>query len=203
MKTKLISSALALALASSLAVAEENGIFVGVGLGYNSSHVKIEGAADSAGSSFSDKYKYDGLNYEIIAGYKQFFTPKLGARYYVNFAYANTKGDMGENSDKLKVMDYGVNADALYNFISNYSLDLGAFLGLGVGADTYKLDNGLKKTGFNVALNVGLRSVIHKHHGIEIAARVPFMNTTLEDVDSSKTTARQNYSIGARYIFNF
>lgn len=196
----IISSTLALALASSALVAEESGAFVGVGVGYGASQVKFG----------SEKTDLNGISYEVIAGYKQFFTPSFGLRYYANFAYADASGKPKDSSEKIKgnVMDYGVNVDALYNFVTG-GTDFGAFLGLGLGANTWGgksfKDAKLDKTGFNLALNVGLRSVIAQNHGIEIAARVPFIATTLQKAatDTPKMTGSHTYNVGVRYIFSF
>ena len=198
----IISSTLALALASSTLVAEESSGFVGVGVGYGGSQLK-------AGS---EKQNLSGISYEVIAGYKQFFTPSFGLRYYINFAYADASGKVKGTSEKIKgnVMDYGVNVDALYNFITGGNTDFGAFLGLGLGANswggkTFK-DDKMDKTGLNLALNVGLRTEIAKAHGIEIAARVPFIATTLQKADAAgnpKVTASHTYNVGVRYIFSF
>lgn len=201
-KKCVLSSAVALALASSASFAEESGAFVGVGVGYGGSQIKPAG---------SEKMDLNGISYEVIAGYKQFFTPRFGLRYYANFAYADASGKPKDSSEKIKgnVMDYGVNVDALYNFVTG-GTDFGAFLGLGLGANTWGgksfKDAKLDKTGFNLALNVGLRSVIAQNHGIEIAARVPFIATTLQKADAAgnpKVTASHTYNAGVRYIFSF
>ena len=74
--TKLfVSSVVALALSSSALVAEESGVFVGVGVGYGGSTMKVTSPGDGGG-----KQSLDGLSYEVIAGYKQFFTPNFGLR---------------------------------------------------------------------------------------------------------------------------
>lgn len=91
--TKLfVSSVVALALSSSALVAEESGVFVGVGVGYGGSQIKVDG----------DKTNLKGISYEIIAGYKQFFTQDFGLRYYANFAYADASkkasGDVGKTT---------------------------------------------------------------------------------------------------------
>lgn len=201
--TKLfVSSVVALALSSSALVAEESGVFVGVGVGYGGSQIKSDG----------DKTNLKGISYEIIAGYKQFFTQDFGLRYYANFAYADAskKASGGDEKITSNVMDYGVNVDALYNFISG-DTSFGAFLGLGLGANswggkTFK-DDKMDKTGLNLALNVGLRTEIAKAHGIEIAARVPFIATTLAKADAAtgkqKITGSHTYNVGVRYIFSF
>ena len=199
--TKLfVSSVVALALSSSALVAEESGVFVGVGVGYGGSQIK-------AGS---EKQNLSGISYEVIAGYKQFFTQDFGLRYYANFAYADASGKPKDSSEKIKgnVMDYGVNVDAIYNFVTGVT-DFGAFLGLGLGANTWGgksfKDAKMDKTGFNLALNVGLRSVIAQHHSMEIAARVPFIATTLQAAATGtpKMTGSHTYNVGVRYIFSF
>lgn len=88
-KKCVLSSAVALALASSASFAEESGAFVGVGVGYGGSQIKPAG---------SEKMDLNGISYEIIAGYKQFFTPNFGLRYYANFAYADASGKSKDTS---------------------------------------------------------------------------------------------------------
>lgn len=204
METKklLVSVALSLAFASSALIAEESGVFVGVGVGYGASAAKISVVGESVPTQ-----DFNGMSYEVIAGYKQFFTPSFGLRYYANFVYAQHKVKDSESDMKIDAMNYGVNVDALYNFVSSGDTNIGAFLGLGVGAMSFGgkdlKDQKMDKTGFNLALNVGLRSEFAKHHGVEIAARVPFIATTLADDEIQKVTAKENYNVGVRYIFSF
>ncbi|MDE7235314.1 MAG: outer membrane protein, partial [Helicobacter japonicus] len=96
----------------------------------------------------------------------------------------------------------------LYNVVASQSVNLGAFVGVGVGANTWAAKDNVDfkvKTGFNVALNAGLRSQFGKHHGIEVVARVPFISTTLENhrVTGEKQTGSHTYNVGARYILSF
>ena len=213
MKKLFVSSAVALALTSGALVAEESGAFVGVGVGYGGAKIKVSGA-EEAGFTGGDG-NFGGVGYEIIAGYKQFFTPEFGLRYYANFAGANTSATI-EGTDetaKLNVMNYGVNVDALYNFINDDSLSFGAFLGLGLGMNSWSgnaidgfsdvFDEKAKKSGFSLALNLGVRTEIAKHHGVELAAKVPFLATTLFDKEGAQVTAQQTYNVGVRYIFSF
>ena len=209
MKKLFVSSAVALALSCGALVAEESGAFVGVGVGYGGAKLKSSGGGDS------DTMTLGGLSYEVIAGYKQFFTPEFGLRYYANFAGANTSKTIEGEKQKVNVMNYGVNVDALYNFINDDSLSFGAFLGLGLGMNSWSGDTvknikndlssigKVKTSGFDLALNLGVRTEIAKHHGIEVAARVPFLATTLIDKDGIKGTLQQTYNVGARYIFSF
>ena len=107
-------------------------------------------------------------------------------------------------------------------FVSTEIADFGGFIGLGIGGNTWigkdiqDLKNKLvlegdkvelKDTSFDVALNVGLRTNIAKYHGLEVAVRVPFLNTRLLKVDfvdgSVKYEIGQNVIVLARYTFSF
>lgn len=211
MKKLVISSAVALALAGSLAVAEESGAFVGVGVGYGSAKYTFDIAPVQNSTDGS------GIRYEAVLGYKQFFTDSFGLRYYGNFSYGDHAFKLGNNDLKSNVMNYGINVDALYNFVASSNTNLGVFLGVGVGANTWsgKAVDGVKEavrdtkissTGIDAALNVGLRGVFARRHSLELAARVPFMATTLVDKTDGtliKATLKPTYSAGVRYIFSF
>ena len=221
MKRLLISSIAAMALTSSVVVAEESGAFVGLGLGFGGSSLKAE--MSIGGVSTKDTANGSGLNYGLIAGYKQFFTDSFGLRYYANIDYNSSKIKADGEKASLNVINYGVNVDALYNFVSSDGMDFGAFLGLGLGANTWsgKAISDNKKelerfgkgdkvstTGFDLALNAGLRGVFAKQHGVEIFARVPFVATTIFDFKDDagvnfKYTASHNYNAGVRYTFSF
>lgn len=196
MKKLLISSVVALGLSSSASLAEESGLFIGVGTGYGQSEIKTG----------STKQKLDGVSFETIVGYKSFFTPTFGLRYYINFAYANAEA---ENDLKPKIiMNYGLNIDVLYNVIASANANFGVFVGVGAGANTWAARDNKDfkaKTGFSAALNAGLRTQFGKHHGIEVVARVPFIDTTLENnrITGEKQTGSHIYNVGARYILSF
>ncbi|TLD95198.1 outer membrane protein [Helicobacter jaachi] len=220
MKKLLVSSVAALALTSSALIAEESGAFVGVGIGYGSTTMK---ESFSGAGGHDENLSKAGLNYGLIAGYKQFFTESFGLRYYANIDFNNSKlkqTDPDLGSTTLNNINYGVNVDALYNFVTSADMDFGVFLGIGLGANSWSgktidilkegLDGTGKKvstTGFDAALNVGLRGVFAKAHGIELAARVPFVKTTLYDIDiegaNMKATAHRTYNVGLRYTFGF
>lgn len=214
MKRLLISSIAAMALTSSVVVAEESGAFVGLGLGFGGNSV------ESKSPDGKETAKGSGLNYGLVAGYKQFFTDSFGLRYYANIDYNSSKIKMDTEKVALNAINYGVNVDALYNFVSSDGMDFGAFLGLGLGANTWsgKAVDGLKEqakdfgkkastTGFDLVLNAGLRGVFAKQHGVEIFARVPFIATTMldakEGTESVKYSTSRNYNAGVRYTFSF
>ena len=161
-----------------------------------------------------------GLNYGFVGGYKQFFTPYLGLRYYVNVDLHHNMSKYKEvDPDTLKketqeiiIANYGANVDFLGNFISSESVDFGGFVGVGIGAniltgkdiEDMKNDNGnIKTTDFDLSLNVGLRTNIATNHGIEVVARVPFLPITIVNERGVKYTLGQTYSVLARYTFSF
>ena len=128
------------------------------------------------------------------------------------------------------MLNYGVNVDFLGNFVVTDIVDFGGFVGVGLGGDSWfgsvfddylkswQLDDSisaetnswkLKKTSFNVWLNIGLRTNIATHHGIELVAKVPFIKTMLLNEKLSdnsfkvKTTIANPYNVALRYTFSF
>ena len=198
---------------ANLAVAEESGGFVGFGIGGGGTQWKASKGGESG------KVNYSGLNYGFVGGYKQFFTPYLGLRYYVNvdLHHNMSKHKNEEKKPDIIIANYGVNVDFLGNFVSSESVDFGGFVGVGIGANTltgkyiedWKTMNEnsgekFNTTGFDIALNVGLRTNIATNHGLEIVARVPFLPVTMWTApDGTKYTFGQTYSVLARYTFSF
>lgn len=193
--------ACSLAFVPNLASAESSAPFVGVELGYGEGRVN------------TDQTYLRGVQYGITAGYKQFFMPYVGLRYYANFSVMHASGGYDKdgndvtNLDKktTSLLNYGVNVDFLANFVAGEDFDFGAFVGVGVGAYTWLktgyLENieSLKLTALDVALNVGLRTNIAKNHGIEVLGRVSFLDTK----PVSRLTLSHPYSVTARYTYSF
>lgn len=240
-----IASSVVSALTSQSALAEQSGVIIGAEVGYGGASVRDYGSYSETGvatgqtysSSWTTKYDGGGVRYGFIVGYKHFFTPKLGLRAYANIAAMHpsltTKENVANQWKKVSatMLNYGVNVDFLGNFISLERLDFGGFIGLGLGANTWlgksvddyqkfiDIDDygwRLKKTGFDVALNVGLRANIAKYHGVEIVARVPFVATTILNKSATNTQEGYNptqesrkdnlhnpYSITVRYVSSF
>lgn len=199
-------------LGNPVLLAEESGIFAGVEVGYGASTFenKVTVSATGFNQSQSAKYNGDGVKYGLVVGYKQFFTPYFGLRYYANVAFSHAElksntvaKDYGWKSKVNGTMiNYGANIDALVNFVAKESLDFGAFVGVGVGGATWigkDLDDhedyiqtinaqwSLTRTGLDVALNAGLRLTVADNHGFEVVARVPFIKTTLLDESGNGT----------------
>ena len=232
-----------LSLAISNALAEESGAFIGLNVGYGAASMDTDFTFnDNGNGTTTQKGKLangGGVNYGVIAGYKQFFTPYFGLRYYANISVLHAKlkpttlmqahANISANQN-ITLLNYGVNVDFLANFVANRAFDFGAFIGLGIGGNSYfgkDLDNyikafvatksihqnvwGVKRAHFDFWLNAGLRANFAKYHGLEIFARVPFMknaviNNTLNSVGaetSLKTSIKNAWNVGVRYTASF
>lgn len=232
-----------LSLAISSAMAEESGAFIGLNVGYGAVSMDTDFTFNDNGNGItSQKGKLadgGGVNYGVIAGYKQFFTPYFGLRYYANInalhaslkptALMQAHANISTNQN-ITLLNYGVNVDFLANFVANCAFDFGAFIGLGIGGNSYfgkDLDNyikafvatksihqnvwRIKDTHFDFWLNAGLRANFAKYNGLEIFSRVPFMksvvvNNTLNSVGATtslKTSIKNAWNVGARYTASF
>ncbi len=233
-----VSVALAGILGASSALAETDGAFVGVQFGFGGAKTKNELCMFDVCNT--DSKSASALRYGFLAGYKQFFTENFGLRYYgvvdygVDFKIDNalvfdeSVGALIKPSPKISALNLSANVDALYNFISNDSLEFGAFGGLSLAYASYKAKNALidltpilagsepafkdfKLSGFDMGVNVGVRAQIVQKHGVELYGRFAFMEnkkeeTLFEDADGKATQtfkAAQPYQVGLRYTFSF
>ena len=135
---KLPKIALSLALlfsGANVAFAEESGGFVGFGIGGGGTQFEIKGI-DVYGENAGGKEKLGGINYGFVGGYKQFFTPYLGLRYYANLDLHHNLKKFGSERADIILINYGANVDFLGNFVSTEFVDFGGFVGVGIGANS-------------------------------------------------------------------
>lgn len=184
---------------------DRSGSFIGVELGYG----ELLSTVDTVYGVL--KEKDDGFKYGVLLGYNKFFIKYFGIRFYGNFNVSQFNDKT--NGDWAYRLNYGANLDMVANFLATDYADLGAFVGVGLGGQTYiftgktkqVLDyaeaNGLEvsHTSFDVGLNVGLRTNIAKHLGIEVAARVPFIKHKMV----TSFILQETYSISARLLWNY
>ena len=230
-----VSFAMAGILGASSALAETDGAFVGVQFGFGGAKTTNEFCI--FGVCNTDSKSANALRYGFLAGYKRFFTENFGLRYYGVVDYgADSKIDNAVTfndvpikfSPKISVLNLSANVDALYNFISNDSLEFGAFGGLSLAYASYEAKNALNLTPmiaghdkpafkdfqlsrFDVGVNVGVRAQIAQKHGVELYGRFAFMENkkeeTLFEAEGAKITqtfkAAQPYQVGLRYTFSF
>ena len=205
-----LSLAVAGILGASSALAETSGAFVGVQFGFGGAKTTNEFCQSGGGMSAcqTDSKSASALRYGFLAGYKQFFTENFGLRYYgvvdygADFKIDNAvtfNGVMIKSSPKISALNLSANVDALYNFISNDSLEFGAFGGLSLAYASYKAKNALmdvtpmttggsdepafkdfKLSGFDMGVNVGVRAQIAQKHGVELYGRFAFMENKKE-----------------------
>lgn len=156
---------------------ERSGSFIGIELGAG----EVKAIANTHQGSGEDKKK--GFKYGILWGYNKFFVKYFGIRAYLNASVTQPK-DQGEYLYRL---NYGANVDLLANFVATNYVDFGAFVGIGAGGQTWLFtgqakelydtleNNGVEVnyTGFDVGLNVGLRSNIAQHLGLEVGCSYP------------------------------
>lgn len=169
---KIIISIVLLFGGANIALAEESGAFFGIGIGGGGTTlIKDDGEIH--------KETLGGINYGLIDGYKYFFKPNLGLRIYINLDLHHNLAKSSGTLYNIMIIDYGVNADFLWNFISSESLDFGAFIGMGIGGNTIIGKPIATNTTLGSAINVGLRANIATNHtikhGIEVAVLVPVL----------------------------
>lgn len=160
------------------------------------------------------KEKDDGFKYGLLLGFNNFFVKYFGIRYYANVNVTQVKDKT--SGDWLFRLNYGANLDAIANFLATDYADLGVFVGLGVGGQTYFFTGQNKEaldtfesmgakvsyTSVDVGLNVGLRTNIAKHLGIEVATRAPFIKHNLLE-QKGVYVLKETYSISARLLWNY
>lgn len=153
------------------------------------SFISVESGASISKGKIKDtnsiqQYKQYKLNYGFIGGMQYFPNRHFGGRLY---ASANFIHSVGEHT-----IIFGGNLDGIVNFVSVDGGSFGIFAGIFLGADTYfgsGVDNATKllyqykldmnSMVFDAAINVGLRSVISDNFILEIAARVPLVESNL------------------------
>ena len=156
----------------------------------------------------------NGFRYGFVAGYKQFFTPEFGVRYYTSVDLGADYKKKMDNGSTMKITTYNIsaNADALYNFVSSSDYDFGVFLGLGFGYTNHKIriDSAIEPSGFDLGVNFGFRTHIAQNHGVELYTHFGVLQQK-EEIKStfdnssliSVFKAQQPYQIGLRYVFSF
>ena len=144
---------------STNALAEKSSVFAGFDIGYGEASYELAKIDYVKNNTTTLNKKERGIALGFVVGYKQFFTPYLGLRYYVNTNIANIS--FGEHSTRRytkdgeyigsakitlgPIINYGVNIDFLGNFIAKESVDFGGFVGVGLGGN--HLSGGLEVYG--------------------------------------------------------
>lgn len=130
----------------------------------------------------------------------------MGARIYGNLNLSHI--NLSDSSDAIfssarLLINYTINADFLYNFYNNNSLQAGAFIGFGLGGisnlQTYQLLFHSSINTFDMGLNIGLRANALDNHSVEFAIYVPFLKIS----ENNSQTYRHAFTMMARYVYSF
>lgn len=222
MKKLMVSGALALALSTSL-MAEESGAFVGVDLGLSNAAMTQE-MGDLTNSTFT----IGNFRYGLMGGYKWFFTESFGLRAYLQVNNGSNHGaktvdfytGLQNGRPSFSTLNVMANVDALYNFYTSESSSAGLFAGLSFGYAIHyggvvkeQVDSmdqagiSYSPSGFDMGINLGLRTIFAKHHGVEFFSRIGVMGAsnsyTITMGADVKETILQPYAFGMRYSYNF
>ena len=203
-----------------------SGYFFGIEAGY----VEARGSLLLTGIIRIDEKK-GGVNYGVMMGYAHFFNNYFGGRIYgsLNALHIKFSNEGIESVDTLlSALYWGMNADLIANFVALRNFDMGVYVGVFLGANTF-LETGytdyivrvsemsgfkVSRTHFDIALNVGLRTMIAKNVGFEVALRVPFLKSYAvnEDAYNLQNGAymgvyqiyfKQNYNVNLRLLYKF
>lgn len=217
MKKLIVSGALALAFSTSAVVAEESGAFVGVDLGL----ANLSKMTSESNGGTRTTYALGSLRYGLMGGYKWFFTENVGLRAYVALnngtSYLQDASTQTPNGNQFNSMFVNANVDFLNTFYNSEQVSAGWFAGLSLGVGIHS--GGIVKattansnlsniSGFDMGINLGLRTLFGKKHGIEFftrfgvigASATAEINGTPIKTDMSTT---QIYNTGVRYTYNF
>ena len=156
---KLICAFFGILVATS-SVAEESAWFVGGQLGYSSvtQRLTLETARNSS-TYDTRELNQSAARYGVLVGRKSFFTENFGIRYYVGANFGSYDG--------VSAKDIQFNIDAAYNFVNVGGVPIGAFAGIGTGYKSYD-DPLATRWGVIFNINLGVRTTLAEHHGIEL-----------------------------------
>ena len=186
---RLIMAFLGLLVATS-AVAEQSAWFLG-GQGSYSQHkyghalsyeMQVVGRIDRS-------FTKTGFKIGILGGYKHFFTPEFGLRYYAKYSRGNTYNTTD------------INIDALYNLPFGDDKKIGAFAGLGYGFASYTAD--IVRMNTEGAVNLGVSYALSEKESLEGFARIGLSEHKEVVARYFTFTNSQPLEVGIRYIYSF
>ncbi|WP_121021266.1 outer membrane protein [Helicobacter vulpis] len=155
-------------------------------------------------------------------------TKWAGLRYYgfFNFGHANLGPQIasqfvnGYAQDiRLNMTAWGVGVDALGNFIDKTNASVGLFAGVAIGGNSWtsSATNYWKQTlknlsgsnptfspvSFQVWLDLGLRTNLYKHNGVELGVKVPLLVNKFLHAQRWRYDLKRDYSVYVAYLYSF
>ncbi|PAF44442.1 outer membrane beta-barrel protein [Helicobacter sp. 11S02596-1] len=212
--------------------AESSGAFIGVSMQMGAGSAVFEGESKTQNVSETTKIDTSVMGFGIKLGYKQFFNPTLGVRYYgfVDSGEFIRGASSATLANVVPLLNYGVGAEALYNIVALPSFDFGVFGGLGLGANTYfnesyqvevtgsipvppntPLKSPYQNTHFQMTLDLGVRAILKSGSSIELGLKAPLLSSkifkkppeAMYATSVTAITARHNFSFYASYVYAF
>ncbi|MFC3848320.1 outer membrane protein [Helicobacter baculiformis] len=168
----------------------------------------------------------------LLIGYTGYFRDDqmLGARYYAFFdwqafgaQYPKSPYGGGGYYGGSNLLVYGAAADFFYNFFQgsfyrdDISLDLGAYVGVGIAGNSWLLGSGgqdkmgippwglsnVSVSAFQFLFNVGIRALIVGEHGIDLGFKIPSINNRYYIGDNFSVRLRRSFAFYIGYNYHF
>lgn len=224
MRNKIIASFLVIC-SLGLASAQESGFFVGVNAGVPITTPSYSGFL----STIDNNLPTIGVGWAlgVNVGYQQALSPSFGLKYYVDYNYNESYGDkkggnfagISKVKADLTQQQITANVDFYYNLTSAFA----AYLGLGIGYQSYKPTwkptipflgemsfGGKQKGGLAVPLNLGVTYDITSAHSVLLGAKIPLVKYDYDTEVSlppmpaqSATSSMRTYLVQVGYRFKF
>lgn len=201
MKKLSISVALAASLVSGL-MAQTSGLLLGVNVGVPITTPSYSGFL----GDIKDALPKTGIGWAlgVDIGYKQALSENMGLKYYVSYNYSESYGDSSKSATLMNIINLSdVKADIISQLITanidfwyNFTRSFGAYIGIGVGYQSFKPSwtptvgmgqvnsemtiGGKAEGGLAVPLNLGLTYNIGDAHQILLGAKIPLVGYKYE-----------------------
>lgn len=187
----------------------KSGVFIGLQLGNSTAQLKHKYYYTNQGNvpPVEQEKEDTHISYGLLSGYQHWFNNNFGMRGYAIFSMYN-----------FEVMQFGIGADIIYNFVNVACGNLGVFSGFQVGG-MYSYDSWYWVREFkhpnpfalDTALNIGVRYSGNKH-AFELVVKIPFMGIHSglhkpqygqHTIDQEEYYWQEIYSVVWRYTYSF
>lgn len=219
---KIVTSLAVASILSVGALADTDGVFVGVQGSTGFDYGKM---VDNTTTGTTITTTYPAWQVGVLGGYKMFFTPKVGARFYglINYKSSSTNAETADstaattttNDTTNSTLALSANADVLFNLISEQNVDFGFFGGFSLGyassESESEADDGtgtltITRTeygsGLDFGVNLGFRALLAQKHGLELYSRIG-LNEQKKSVTGGTYKYSTPFSMGLRYTYSF
>ena len=219
---KIVTSLAVASILSVSAVADTDGVFVGIQGSTGFDYAKV---VDNSTTGTTVTTTYPSWQIGILGGYKMFFIPKVGARFYglINYKSSSTNAETADStaattttSDTTNsILSLSANADVLFNFISKQNINFGVFGGFSLGYTSSESENEADDgtgtititrteygSGLDFGINLGLRALLAQKHGLELYSRIG-LTEQKKSISGGSYKYSTPFTLGLRYTYSF